>query len=157
MTIPPAALELENRSIGVDGEPTLGAAYDILVNEWRTGNQTRELGLHLMFLAWYLLCEPPHLTGLIDPDTPLAATFNEIHEHFEPTIRQDPEMLYVVGLMAHLFPYLLGEDEMWARISREYRGMYRRQVPGGIDSTVFKGRGAYGDYFADQAAVRDGY
>ena len=67
--------------------------------------------------------EPPHLTGLDEAVTPfseLPVTFNAVHDHFASVIRDDPEMLYAVGLMAHLFPYLLGDEDVWTRRSAEY-------------------------------------
>ncbi len=98
MPIPQKALELENRSIGINGEPTLAAAYDILKEQWRNGDRDRELGLHLMFLAWYGLIEPGHLTGFSENDAltqELNQTLTEVHAYFEPQIFQDAEMLYV--------------------------------------------------------------
>ena len=62
MGIPQEALELEERAI--QGEPTLGRAYELLLGQWNSGDRSRELALHLMFLAWYLCIEPPFLTGL---------------------------------------------------------------------------------------------
>lgn len=70
MGVPHDVLELENRSPGCDGEPTLFRAYELLLAAWRRGSRDREVGLHLMFLAWYLLCEPPHLTGLDERGVP---------------------------------------------------------------------------------------
>ena len=66
MPIPEEALDLENRSIGINGEPTLAAAYEILKNQWNNGERDRELGLHLMFLAWYGTSEPEYITGFSD-------------------------------------------------------------------------------------------
>jgi hypothetical protein len=38
-------------------------AYEMLREQWRSGERDRELALHLSFLTWYLLVEPPQLTG----------------------------------------------------------------------------------------------
>ena len=84
MGIPARALELELESAirEAHGEPLLGAAYEILRDEWRGGDRDRELALHLLFLSWYLLIEPAHLTGLdeerVSTDE-LMAVFNLIH------------------------------------------------------------------------------
>lgn len=51
MPISQKALDLENRSIGINGEPTLAAAYEILKEQWNSGDRDREIGLHLMFLS----------------------------------------------------------------------------------------------------------
>src|SRR5262249_20685397 len=140
MSIPRQALDLENRSIGRGGEPTFSRAYQLLLAEWRAGVRNRELGLHLMFLAWYLLCEPPFLTGLDKGDVEssgLSAVFREVHEHFLPTISDDPEMLYAVGLMAQLFPYVLGDEEKFEALSREYLELFKTLAPRGLPSNVF--------------------
>ena len=64
-----------------------------------------------------------------------------------------------MGLMAHLVPWLLGADgvDEWTARSEAYRRRYRQLMPSGIDPKVFAGRGAYGEYFGGQAAVKDGY
>jgi hypothetical protein len=160
MGIPLQALELENQAVGPQAAPTLGAAYELLRDQWRRGDRDRELALHLMFLSWYLLIEPAHLTGLDEgrvPSAELVATFNEVHDHMAPAKRDDAELLYVVGLMSHLAPWLLGDIATWESRSRDYWSIYRRLVPNGLNPNGFAGRGAYGDYFGRQARVTDGY
>ena len=83
--------------------------------------------------------------------------FRQVYDSFEPQIHQDVEMLYVVGLMAHLFPYLLGDYDEWNTRSLEYRKAYRALSPEGISPEIFENRGAYGDYFHGQAKVENGY
>ena len=113
-----------------------------------------------MFLAWYLMCEPGHLTGLdaspVD-ESSLAGVFRDVHDYFRPSIKSDPEMLYVVGLMAHLFPYLLGDEPQWTSVAEAYRKSYRALVPEGLSPSLFVNRGAYGEYFAGQTSVVNGY
>lgn len=160
MAFPRDVLELENRSLSRSGEPTLFRAYERLLAEWRGGSRDREVGLHLMFLAWYLLCEPPYFTGFLEesvPSSTLAGVFHEVHDHFEPTIRNDAEMLYVVGLMAKLFPYLLGSEAEMTALGEQYLSLYRTLVPGGLPPDVFAERGAYGSYFAEQCRFGGGY
>jgi len=65
--------------------------------------------------------------------------------------------LYVVGLMSHLSPWLLGDNATWEARSSDYRAMYRRLEPNGLDPSLFDGRGAFGEYFSHQARVKDGY
>ena len=161
MNIPDALLALENISIGRDGEPTLGDALVLALDEWRSGNSDRELRLHLLFLAWYCNIEPSHLTGL-DKTTiassELDGIFQDVYTTFAEEIADDAETLYVVGLMAHLSPWLLGEDvPTWEVRSKDFQMRYRELLPDGISPGCFKGRGAYGDYFAGQAAVEGGY
>ena len=83
--------------------------------------------------------------------------FGEVHEHFQSAISEDAEMLYAVGLMAQLAPWLLGDLATWEARSEEYRRKYRELAPHGLQPSIFAGRGAYGDYFGDQAKVEGGY
>ena len=161
MSLPRAILDLENRSVGDHGEPTLGSALELAAAEWRSGNRDRELCLHLLFLSWYCNLEPPHLTGYPQrafPSGELCELFHEVYTAFEGEVVDDAECLYVVGLMAHLTPYLLGGDEStWLARSLAFRERYRALVPGGLTASHFEGRGAYGDYFAMQVVVPGGY
>jgi hypothetical protein len=124
-----------------------------LLEKWNTGTHTRELGLELMFHCWYLLEEQPQYTGY-DPtlieDSELTKIFNEVHDSFALEIRQDSEMLYTVGLMAELFPWLLGDENVWIERSLEYRNLYAQLEPNGLDPEKFEERGEYGKYFAHQ-------
>ena len=160
MPIPQEALELENRSIGVDGEPTLADAYEILKKQWCEGDRDRELGLHLMFLAWYGLIEPGHLTGFSENEQltqELNQTLTEVHVYFEPQIYQDAEMLYVFGLAAEMFWYMFDDAPAWEQRAKDYQKRYRALAPNGIDLEIFQNRGAYGEYYSGQAAVENGY
>jgi hypothetical protein len=156
------ALALEELSVGSHGAPTLGRAFEILRGQWRRGERSRELALHLAFLAWYLLLEPPYLTGFDSqrvPEGELAALFNEAHAHLLPrgAASDDAEAFYVIGLMAHLSPWLLGDNDTWAARSETYRMRYRELRPDGILEAEFAARGAYGVYFAGHSRLRDGY
>ena len=159
MPIPIEALELENRHIGSNGEPTLGDAFQILRSEWQSRNRDRELVLHLLFLCWYGLAEPPHITGFDGRDfSDVQTVFAEVLSFVEPRINDDAEMLYIVGLGAHLFDYIFpGGEAVWARKSAEYRRRYRKLCPTGIDPNTFLNRGYYGDYYFRQASVAGGY
>jgi hypothetical protein len=162
MAISAHGLALENESVGAKGRPTLGAAFEVFRGQWDSGERDRELALHLMFLAWYLYLEPPHLTGLDEARVPinsLAAVFNAAHDWLLPigVDTEDVEALYVAGLAARLCPWALGEVSLWTARSEAYRARYRLLAPGGISPAVFEGRGAFGDYFAGQARVAGGY
>jgi hypothetical protein len=160
MPIPHEALDLENRSLGINGEPTLGGAYRILKERWLDGDRDRELGLHLMFLAWYGLVEPAHLTGFLESDElrlELNQMLTAVHTYFEPQISQDAEMLYVVGLAAHMFWFMFEDTSAWEKRAIEYRARYHALAPNDIDPAIFHERGAYGEYYAGQAAVKGGY
>jgi hypothetical protein len=160
MSIPVEALTLEKFHLDSDGQPSLARAFEILLEHWNRGARDRELALHLLFLSWYGLIEPEHLTGFdssLASQERLRSTFNEIHDFVRPEIERDSEMLYVVGLMAHLAPWLLGDYDDWEQRSMQYRRLYRGLTPNGLDPSIFDGRGAYGEYFQGQVAVIDGY
>jgi hypothetical protein len=160
MPIQQNALDLENRNVGIKGEPTLAEAYKILKEGWLDGDRDRELGLHLMFLAWYGLVEPGHLTGFVDGDElrrELNQLLTEVHTYFEPKINQDAEMLYVVGLAAHMFWFMFDDASAWEKRAIEYRQRYHALAPNGIDPAMFQNRGAYGAYYAGQVTVKGGY
>ena len=160
MNLPDEILELENRSIGAEGEPTLGKALLLAANEWRSGNRDRELRLHLLFLAWYCNIEPEHLTGVDESlisRSGLPSLFLDVYETFAANIQDDVESLYVVGIMAQISPWLLGGDiATWDARSEAFRVRYRKLLPNGLTPAHFEGRGAYGDYFAGQVAVVGG-
>jgi hypothetical protein len=161
MSLSRAILDLENRSIGRGGEPTLGLALDLASAEWRSGDRERELRLHLLFLSWYCNFEPPFLTGFTQtsfPSDELTQLFQDVYKSFGDEILDDVECLYVVGLMALLTPYLLGENEAtWQARSVAFEERYRLLAPQGLTAAHFEGRGAYGNYFAGQVVVPGGY
>ena len=170
MPVPPLALELENRSLGPHGAPTLYAAYEALLDAWRSGDRDRELALHLFFLAWYVVVEPPHLTGAQggQVDAEAAVILRAMDAHLLPDAEssEDAEALYVIGLAALMFPWVFccGDElrtardceQRWIDRSARYRRRYRELRPNGIDPSVFEGRGAFGDYYAGQAGVQGG-
>ena len=124
-----------------------------LLEEWNAGNHARELGLNLMFHCWYLLEEPVTHIGY-DPtrveDFDPTRIFNEIHDSFALEIRNDPEMLYVIGTMAQLTPWALGDETVWTTRSLEYQKLYAFLEPSGLDPKLFEARDGYGKYFAHQ-------
>jgi hypothetical protein len=56
-----------------------------------------------------------------------------------------------------MFPWVLGDERTWSARSESYRARYRQLAPDGIATSVFDGRGAYGDYYGQQAQVPGGY
>jgi len=161
MGLSEAILELENRNVGDNWEPTLGPALALALAEWRSGSRDRELRLHLLFLSWYCNVEPPHLTGLdeaLRSSLDLPSVFHTIYDTFADGILEDPECLFIVGLMASLTPWLLGGDvHEWESRSIVFREHYRALLPHGLPPAYFDGRGAYGDYFAGQVVVPGGF
>jgi len=148
MPISDRVMELERQSIGTHGRPTLGAAYELLHEQWQSGERDREVALHLMFLAWYLIVEPSHLTGLDETRVSIAdlpAVFVEVHDWLLPDgiASTDAEALYVAGLPASMFPWELGDDRLWTARSESYRARLRQLPPPGDRASVFHVRSAY--------------
>lgn len=146
-------MEFEKRNMGVNYEPTLAAAYKILKSEWDAGSRDREVGLHLMFTAWYGLIEPSHITGFTetaDEQKELNAIMYGVHEYFKDKIADDAEALYAFGLMANMFWYMFDHDHYWEQVSINYQTRYRHLAPNGLDPSIFEDRGAYGEYYQGQ-------
>lgn len=144
--------EIEQRYCRSDGEPVLGQAYAHLKDRWKAGRRDRETCLRLLFLAWYSCAEPTWLTGLpLDEDT--TPLFGAIFTHLEQAAPSDPELLFVVGYMAALWPWCCGETNQWERTGRDC--LRKFQASGeSLASESFSGRGTYGSYFAHIIASR---
>jgi len=124
---------------------SLGRAYDALVVRWKEGARDRETALHLLFLIWYGLAEPPYLTGLKDVNrTRIVELFQRLGGEFST----DPEVLFVVSVMCEIAPWALGEESYWREIGRRFRLRLRETPDAGISKQTFTRRGSYGYYFA---------
>jgi len=53
MPISAKAMELEQEHRDARVPPTLGAAYEMIRDQWIAGERDRDVALHLSFLAWY--------------------------------------------------------------------------------------------------------
>jgi hypothetical protein len=88
----------------------------------------------------------------------LQPIFAEVFDYVQSDIEKDAEMLYVVGLGAHLFGYLLpGGERVWDARAERFRRLYRDLSGGVLNPDIFKNRGYFGDYYLDAARVKDGY
>lgn len=146
-------LDLETRN-------DLAGAYAILKRQWDEGNRDRDVGLHLMFNAWYGLIEPSQYTNFTETTAErkeLNDVLYEVHEYFASSIGDDVEMLYTVGLMANMFWFMFDHDRYWEKVSMDYHVRYRELAPEWMDPQIFEGRGYYGEYYAGQAQVVGGY
>lgn len=125
-------------------------AYTKFKAAWEAGDRTREDSLRLMFLAWMHWADPSHLTGLC-ADAAAPSLWRAIFEHFGGETSADPEFLYAAGIMANLFPWMLGDEHLWEE--RADRMLKRADAlrPSGFTSRDFEGREDFGDYFAHQA------
>ena len=144
--------KVEERYALPSGEPSLGEAFRLLRERWSSGARDRETGLRLMFLAWYSCSEPTSLTGL-----PLERTediFGEVFRGLGGEQSEDAELLYAVAVMAgkNSFPWCCGDEATWLNIAARCTERFRALRPEGFAPADFRGRGAYGDYFAHMAA-----
>jgi hypothetical protein len=145
----------ENGYLGRDGAPVLGESFEMLLTRWAAGERDRETALRLLFLSWYCNAEPPFLTGLpAEHDT--ATTCWETFAALGGVGTSDPEVCFVVGLMAQLFPWCLGDEAYWVELGRVLAGRAVELQPNGPSPTVFSGRGAYGEYFSHMLSARAG-
>lgn len=143
--------EIEDLYTETKGSPSLGTAFSMLRTRWNEGARDRETALRLAFLAWYSCSEPSFLTGLPDDDcTPLI--FADAFSSLGGSDSTDPEVCFVFGIMAELFPYCCGNEEYWASIGVKLTEKSMKLLPQGLLPDVFVGRGAYGEYFAHMAS-----
>lgn len=128
---------------------TLEEEYQDRKAQWRAGERDRELGLQLLFLAWWHWAEPAFLTDMTD-DPDADALWHELFSHFEGERSRDAEFLFVAGVMATIMPHVLGIDERWdARGLRMIERAMTVQATA-LPLSTFEDRGDYGEYFAHQ-------
>lgn len=124
--------------------------YRTLRDGWDAGNRTREDSLQLLFLAWMHWADPEFITGL--PEDPRAETlWHEIFASFGGEASMDAEFLHVAGMMARLFPYVLGDNDTWEDAGCRMTARSLELSPNGFPPELFEGRGDYGEYFEGQA------
>jgi len=121
--------------------------YADLLSRWNSGERGREIGLRLLFLAWYCLAEPAFLTGLPDDGSSLEVV-REVFDWLGGEETEDPELQAVVAVMARVAADALGDADEWTRVGRAFEV----RAPA-LDTFDFSGRGAYGEYFAHQAGA----
>ena len=137
-----------------EGELILDQAYNILRDHWENVSKDRAVSLHLIFLAWYGLAEPAFLTGFQEtdrvPSGELQNSFHQVYNYLIDTNELDAEFYFVVGLMASIFPFYLGDESHWEEIGKSYLNQYQKLAPNGFPSTTFTNQGLYGEYFSHQ-------
>jgi hypothetical protein len=126
-----------------EGAPSLGRALDMLRSRWGAGARDEETALRLLFLLWYRIVEPIHLTGL--PREADGSLFREVFEEAGGE-SAGPVVLFAVGKMAEMFPWALGDENEWAALAGKYMKKALESLPD-ISADTFAGRGAAGDYF----------
>ena len=123
--------------------------YRELKARWIVGERDRETGLKLMFFAWMHEADPNFVTGFTN-DPEAIPLWHELFKWFGGLKSDDTEFLHCAGLMARLFPYVLGEEDTWVRNASLLEERARRLRPEGFTASYFEGRGDFGDYFAHQ-------
>ncbi len=148
-----AITQVENRYVAAASRPTLGEAFEMLLTRWKQGARDRETALRIAFLAWYSCSEPVCFTGLPGGVRP-GPMFKEAFEALGGEDAEDAEVCFVVGLMAELFPWCLGDEAHWVAVGGRLSARARELAPRGVPAEQFDGRGAYGAYFAHMLASR---
>lgn len=133
----------------------LGPGYRRLKARWELGHRGREDALHLLFLAWMHWADPPFITGMED-DVEAEDLWRTIFGHFGGEKSVDAEFLYVAGLMAGIFPWVLGDEIEWASRAERMKALSLDLRPDGFSPMFFEGRSDYGDYFAHHARASTG-
>ena len=124
--------------------------YRRLREGWLAGDRDRERSLRLLFLAWMHWADPPFVTGMsVDQDA--ENLWHEVFAHFGGESSSDSEFLHVAGMMAHIFPWALGDEQTWEGAAERMKERSLQLRPEGFTPELFEGRGNYGDYFAHQA------
>ena len=145
----------EQSYVGRGGAPVLGEAFEMLLARWAAGERDRETALRLLFLSWYRNAEPPFLTGLpTEHDT--STICSETFASLGGTSTSDPEVCFVVGLMAEILPWGLGDEASWAETGRLLANRAVTLQTSALSPTVFSGRGAYGKYFSHMLSAQAG-
>ena len=147
--------EAEQGYLGRDGGPVLGLAFGMLLTRWAAGERDRETALRLCFLSWYVNSEPPFLTGLPNHHN-TARICSETFEALGGIDTTDPEVCFVVGLMAELFPWCLGDEPYWTETGRVLTDRALKLQPAGPPPPLFAERGSYGEYFSHVLSARAG-
>src|SRR5262245_7448463 len=116
--------------------------YLDLKGRWLAGERDRELALQLLYRAWMHWADPPFLTGLKEDET-APDLWHQAFGYLGGESSTDAEFLFVSGIMAHLFPWALGNEAEW-----EKRGLFLQAratdvQPEGLSLNVFDNRGEY--------------
>jgi len=124
--------------------------YQKLLAGWIAGERDRENALQLLFLAWMHWADPPFVTKMSD-DPQAPQIWHEVYDFFGGEWSCDAEFLAVAGLMAHLFPYVLGDETVWSATAQRLKARSLALQPDGFPAKLFEGRGDFGEYFAHQS------
>lgn len=108
---------------------------------------SRDLALQLMFLAWCHWAEPEFLTGL--SYTPEAMPlWNMLIREFGGENSDDPEFLFVAGIMLNITPWAFtGNENRNDELAMRMQVSSKELRPQGFEPGYFDERCEYGEYF----------
>ena len=64
----------------------------------------------------------------------------------------DPEVCFVIGVMAHMLPWCCGNEAHWQATGESFMTRARALSPHSLAADIFDGRGPYGQYLAHMSA-----
>jgi len=127
--------------------PSLGRAYDALVERWMEGAHDRETALRLLFLIWYGFAEPSPFTGLRDVNRIRVV---DLFQRLGGEFSTDAEVLFVVSVMCRVAPWALGDEVYWRGVGERFADRLKGRNAEGLGRQTFTRRGAYGHYFSNR-------
>lgn len=136
-------------------EPLKGI-YNELCRCWAVDAISRELALQLMFLAWWHWAEPDLLTGLSYAPEAMPL-WRMLIEDFGGEKSDDPEFLFVAGIMLEITPWAFpGDEDANVKLAMRMRARSKHLRPQGFEPGYFDERREYGEYFAHHSRVANG-
>ena len=76
--------------------------------------------------------------------------WHEVIAHFGGEDSSDAEFLQFAGLMAKLFPWVLGDEKFWEATAERMKVRSLRLRPEGFSPELFEGRGDFGRIYPHQ-------
>ena len=106
------------------GGSTLSAAAEALHGRWQRGIRDSETLLRLLFLLWYNCADQGFLSQA--HSYPAA---EDLIEEAGGAEALPPDSLFVLGLLADLFPYCFGSEDEWRQKSKVFLQRAAEQEP----------------------------
>lgn len=126
------------------GERSLGRAIAYLSKRWLHGCTDRDTALHLVFLTWYSLLEPPRLTGANPTQEQLEAAASTIDYFIE--FGADKSAKFVLNHLLDSAAWAMpGEASNWRDVVKTDE---RTHSPTTNGVQVLEERGLIATYFA---------
>lgn len=108
----------------------------------------RQQALELLFLAWWHWAEPDSITGLSDAPEAVSL-WRMIMDDFGGESSDDPEFLFVAGIMLGVTPWAFGKnDDANEKLADRMQARSAALRPQGFSPGYFDKTCEYGEYFA---------